>query len=68
MDDVLHQKFRQHSDLRNLLLNTGNAELIYAEVTDPFWGEGPAGQGENQLGKALMRVRERLRQEVSGGR
>jgi ribA/ribD-fused uncharacterized protein len=67
MDEVLYQKFRQHSDLRSLLLNTGNSELIYAEVTDPFWGEGPSGQGANELGRALMRVRDRLRQEVSGG-
>jgi predicted NAD-dependent protein-ADP-ribosyltransferase YbiA (DUF1768 family) len=43
VDDVLYQKFCQHSDLRKLLLNTGNSELIYAEMTDPLWGEGPAG-------------------------
>jgi len=65
MDKVLYQKLSQHSDLRNVLLNTGNSELIYAEVTDHFWGEGPAGQGANELGK--MRVRERLRQEASSG-
>lgn len=56
----MYHKFRQHPDLRNLLMNTGVAELIYAEVNDIFWGEGPDGQGANELGKALMRVRDRL--------
>ncbi|KAA1479174.1 DUF1768-domain-containing protein, partial [Dentipellis sp. KUC8613] len=65
MDEVLHHKFRQHGDLRSLLLNTGNAELIYAEPNDTFWGEGLGGSGANELGKALMRVRERLRREAS---
>lgn len=66
MEDVLYLKFIQHSDLRNLLLGTGFADLIYAEVADEFWGEGLEGQGANQLGRALMRVRERLRREAAG--
>ncbi len=63
MDNVLHLKFRQHGDLRTLLLNTYPAELIYVELGDPFWGDG-AGNGLNELGKSLMRVRERIRFEV----
>jgi len=62
MDDVLYQKFRQHSDLRALLLNTFPADLVYVEPEDPFWGDG-AGVGMNELGRSLMRVRERLRNE-----
>ena len=59
MDDVLYQKFLQHADLRTLLRNTFPADLLYVEPGDPFWGEG-AGTGMNELGKSLMRVRERL--------
>ncbi|KAI9462054.1 DUF1768-domain-containing protein [Russula earlei] len=62
MDDVLYLKFRQHGDLRTLLLNTFPSELVYVESGDPFWGDG-AGVGMNELGKSLMRVRERLRLE-----
>ena len=64
MDEVLYLKFRQHGDLRTLLLSTYPSELMYVESGDPFWGDG-AGQGLNELGNSLMRVRERLRIEVS---
>ena len=64
MDEVLYLKFRQHSDLRVLLLNTFPADIVYVEPGDPFWGEG-AGAGLNELGKSLMRVRQRLR--IEGG-
>ena len=63
MDEVLYLKFRQHGELRTLLLNTFPADLVYVESGDPFWGDG-AGNGMNELGKSLMRVRERLRTEV----
>jgi predicted NAD-dependent protein-ADP-ribosyltransferase YbiA (DUF1768 family) len=60
MEDVLYLKFQQHGDLRTLLLSTFPADLVYAESGDLFWGDG-AGGGMNELGKSLMRVRERLR-------
>ncbi|KAI0301545.1 hypothetical protein B0F90DRAFT_1628377 [Multifurca ochricompacta] len=62
MDEVLYLKFRQHRELRALLLNTYPAELVYAESGDHFWGDG-AGNGRNELGNSLMRVRGRLRAE-----
>ena len=62
MDNVLHLKFRQHGDLHALLLNTYPAELVYIASGDLFWGDG-AGNGLNELGESLMRVRERLRIE-----
>jgi predicted NAD-dependent protein-ADP-ribosyltransferase YbiA (DUF1768 family) len=37
---------------------------MYVESEDLFWGDG-AGAGMNELGKSLMRVRERLR--IEGG-
>ncbi|KAF9000293.1 hypothetical protein BDQ17DRAFT_685197 [Cyathus striatus] len=60
MEEVLFLKFRQHPDLRALLLKTGEAILRYADGKDPFWGEGPDGSGRNELGKALMKVRRKL--------
>ncbi|KAG6335895.1 hypothetical protein ID866_3204 [Astraeus odoratus] len=62
LDDVLYLKFKQHPNLRKLLLNTGFADIIFADPHD-FYGEGPSGSGANELGKALVRVRDRLRRE-----
>lgn len=62
MEDVLYLKFRQHPSLRALLLNSGGADIVYA-TEDGYWGEGADGRGENQLGRALCRVRDRLRVE-----
>ena len=63
MDEVLYLKFCQHDDLRTLLLKTYPAELVYVEPRDPLWGGDGAGGGMNELGKSLVRVRERLRSE-----
>ena len=58
----MYLKFKQHPTLRHLLFNTGFADIVYADSND-YWGEGPSGEGENELGKALIRVRDRLRHE-----
>ena len=65
MDEVLYLKFRQHDDLRTLLLNTHPAVLVYVEPRDRFWGGDGEGGGANEFGASLMRVRELLRE---GGR
>ena len=62
MEDVLYLKFKQHPTLRALLLRTGLADIVYAD-DNTYWGDGPLGEGANELGKALVRLRERLRQE-----
>jgi predicted NAD-dependent protein-ADP-ribosyltransferase YbiA (DUF1768 family) len=64
MDEVMDLKFRQHEDLRALLLSTYPSELVYVESGDLFWGDGAgSGSGMNEFGKSLMRVRERLHAE-----
>lgn len=62
MDEVLLHKFRQHPALKAELLGTGNAELVEDSHRDAFWGVGKNGKGRNELGKALVRLRERFRQ------
>jgi len=63
MDEALFYKFKQHPDLMQELLDTGEAELIEDSDKDSFWGIGPDGQGRNELGKALERLRGRLRDD-----
>lgn len=60
MDKVLRKKFLQHRSLRHMLRDTGSRELIENSPIDRFWGIGNDGRGRNELGKALMRLREEL--------
>ncbi|KAG6888802.1 hypothetical protein C0995_005822 [Termitomyces sp. Mi166 len=57
MDIALLHKFQQHRNLKNMLLATGDAELIEDSPIDSFWGNGADKLGRNELGKALMRLR-----------
>jgi ribA/ribD-fused uncharacterized protein len=63
MDHVLYLKFTQNPKLMEKLLATGNEEIIEASPTDAYWGWGPDHKGRNQLGKCLMSLREKLRNE-----
>lgn len=56
-------KFSQHAKLREILLGTGNAQLVEHTAVDSYWGDGGDGSGRNQLGQILMSVREELRQQ-----
>ncbi len=64
MREAVEAKFRQHDDLRALLLGTGDATLIEHTENDDFWGDGGDGSGRNELGRVLMAVRESLRQDT----
>lgn len=56
-------KFSTHQPLREMLLGTGDEELIENAPSDFYWGAGRTGTGQNKLGKILMRVRDELRTE-----
>jgi ribA/ribD-fused uncharacterized protein len=64
-DDVMREavlaKFTQHSELRKILLDTGEVMLVEHTANDSYWGDGGHGRGKNMLGKILMEVRDRLR-------
>jgi len=63
MEDLLKQKFSQ-KELKNKLLETGNLELIEGNNHgDTFWGQ-VNGQGENMLGKLLMKIRDEIREDT----
>lgn len=66
MRSVLHAKFDQHADLRDLLLSTGDARLVEAgtvnNAVNRLWGEVD-GKGENMLGVMLMELRTAYREQ-----
>lgn len=67
MRRVLYAKFTQHTDLRELLLSTGDARLVESATVDNevnrLWGE-VNGVGRNMLGVLLMELRSELRAEA----
>jgi len=62
MFEACLKKFQTHKALKELLVSTGDEELIENAPMDYYWGCGRTGTGQNELGKILMRVRERLRE------
>jgi len=64
MRQAVEAKFRQHPDLRALLLSTSDAVLVEHTSDDDFWGDGGNGSGRNMLGRILMEVRDALRQHA----
>lgn len=70
--EINYAKFNQNRNLKDLLLSTGDKVIVEASPYDRIWGIGLAPdhpdactpsrwQGENLLGQALMKVRDRLR-------
>lgn len=61
MYEVLTAKFIQHSALREILIATGERELVEHTANDAYWGDNSNGKtkgnGKNMLGKLLMRLR-----------
>jgi hypothetical protein len=63
MRKAVWEKFRQNASLADQLLATGDAELVEHTASDASWGDGGDGSGRNMLGKILMEVRARLRED-----
>ena len=60
MLDIVRAKVRQHEEIKELLLSTGNAVLVEHTENDSYWGDGGDGSGKNRLGKILMKIRQEL--------
>ena len=63
MEEIVRAKFTQHPELAARLLATGDKILVEGNHWgDTCWGvDTRTGQGENRLGKILMKVREELK-------
>ena len=71
MESLLQHKFSEHPELAKLLLGTGDTVLVEGNLWhDNFWGSCTCShcrglQGENHLGRLLMKIRAQCQ---SGGR
>ena len=66
MEEIVRAKFTQHPELAWRLIGTGDKMLVEGNHWgDTFWGvDARTGQGENHLGKILMKVREELKSQM----
>ena len=66
MEDIVRAKFTQHPELAAKLFATGDKVLVEGNHWgDTYWGvDTHTGQGENHLGKILMKVRAELREAM----
>ena len=62
---ALRAKFAQHPELREALLDSGDATLIEHTENDSYWGDGGTGKGKNRLGVLLMELRAELKEGVA---
>jgi ribA/ribD-fused uncharacterized protein len=61
---IVKNKFERNPELLKKLIDTGGTLLVEGNTwKDTFWGQCPIGNGQNHLGKILMRVREELKEE-----
>jgi ribA/ribD-fused uncharacterized protein len=66
MRKAVLQKFTTHTNIREVLLSTGDEALVENSPIDDYWGCGKDGSGQNKLGQILVEIRAILRSSVEG--
>lgn len=62
MEELVTQKFTINDELKQKLLETGNKHLEERNCWwDCYWGTNEKGIGQNNLGKILMAIRDKLK-------
>lgn len=59
MEELFRAKLKQHPDIRDILLESGDRELLKLHI-DTYWGTGEDGKGQNKMGKIWMKIRSEL--------
>ncbi|HRH76959.1 MAG TPA: NADAR domain-containing protein, partial [Cellvibrionaceae bacterium] len=54
MKKGVFKKIEMHASVRELLLGTGELEIVEHTENDFYWGDGGDGSGLNKFGKILM--------------
>jgi ribA/ribD-fused uncharacterized protein len=63
MTRAVYTKCRTHQAIADMLLDTGDQQIVETSVYDYYWGCGRDGRGHNTYGVVLMAVRDKLMQE-----
>lgn len=60
MEEIIRCKLDQHSYIRDKLLATKDMYIVETNDKDEFWGWGKDHEGQNQLGKIWMKLRDEI--------
>jgi N-glycosidase YbiA len=58
--ELIKEKAQQNEEVRDALIATGDEEIVEDNPHNDFWGNGKDGNGQNQMGKILMKIRGEL--------
>lgn len=64
MKEALMAKITQYPHIKDLLLSTGDDELVEHTVNDNYWADGGDGSGKNRLGVIWMEIRTELSKQI----
>ncbi len=60
MEELLREKVRQHPYVKEMLLRTKDYTIVEDSPKDSYWGWGLNRDGENNMGKLWMKIREEI--------
>lgn len=61
MKQIITEKVKQYEEIKELLLETGDTEIIDNTPFDYYWAIGEDGTGKNMIGKILMDIRKEIK-------
>jgi ribA/ribD-fused uncharacterized protein len=61
MEKIIRAKVAQHPYVKQKLIESGDREIVEDSWKDDFWGWGSNKDGQNQLGKIWMKIREEIK-------
>ena len=64
MYNAIYLKFKQNKDIMYKLIETRNKPIREMTTKEYYWGIGPDLSGKNVIGKILVEVRNKLKQEI----
>lgn len=63
MTRAIYTQAKTHSEIKHRILETGDRKLVENSQFDYYWGCGRDHRGDNNYGKILMGVRDKLNSE-----
>ena len=61
MTRALYTKVQMYSEVKEVLLATGDQLIVESSLYDYYWGIGRDARGENTFGKVWMDIRKKIR-------